>query len=74
MINLPPKQEASMTDIILTDVNGNKVVVDSSEITKNLSTIFGMGLDVIAELRQVYLKRGGRVLATVESVQEVFND
>lgn len=63
-----------MTDIILTDVNGNKVVVDSSEITKNLSTIFGMGLDVIAELRQVYLKRGGRVLATVESVQEVFND
>ena len=60
---------------ILTDVNGNKVIISSEELRKftGIKTVYGMDLPTILALRNEYECRGGYMPMTPQSVVKAFN-
>ena len=61
-------------DIILTDVDGVKVIVDSQEINRAISrdgsTIFGIGIKEIRHLHKEYMALGGKLPITEQNIDE----
>ena len=66
----------TQTYIVITDVNGDKVLVSPHELTRanaeNCCTIFGMSLPTVAQLKCEYTNRKGPLPMTPESVKEIF--
>lgn len=64
--------------IVLTDVNGKSVTVDTVDIYSELQTqdftIFGLDLAAVVELKRQYELRDGVLPATVGSIREIFGD
>jgi hypothetical protein len=63
---------------ILTDVNGVKVCVDTTDLYCELQaqdfTIFGLSMSAIVELKKQYELKNGILPITTESIKEVFGN
>ncbi len=64
--------------IVLTDVNGQKVMVDPDEFLRNLDknnfSLFAMDIKTIATLRRGYIKNSGASRVEANEVDDFFKD
>ena len=63
--------------VLLKDIDGKTVVLKTADLTdyflSNLSEIYGMNQATIAALRNEYIKLGGSLTMTPDTVRETFS-